>query len=161
LKTGFRRAKVIDIASAIVRVDILGIRWAARGRRVYVYFPTLSPLRPGENHPFSMVPTAMLAWQAYSDQDGPETSDMKKNHTVTVGSEADTESKAYTNSRLTLLVRKSAGMTGFLKAHEGLLTLLEGPYPTNPTKAVLQSDRLPLIGGGIGITGLLPFLWTL
>jgi hypothetical protein len=78
---------------------------------------------------------------------------MKKNHAVTVGSDAVTDSEAYTNSGLTLFVRKNAGMTGFLKAHEGLLTLLEGPYPTNPTKAVLQSDRLLLIGGGIGITG--------
>lgn len=33
------------------------------------------------------------------------------------------------------------------------------PYPVNPTKAVLQSDRILLIGGGIGITGLLPFVW--
>ena len=31
--------------------------------------------------------------------------------------------------------------------------------PNNQTNAVLKSDRLLLIGGGIGITGLLPFVW--
>jgi hypothetical protein len=95
-----------------------------------------------------MIPTAMLTRHKYNDQDGSETSDTKKNHSVTLGSDAVTDSKAYTNSGLTLFVRKSAGMTGFLKVHEGLLTLLEGPYPTNPIKAILQSDRLLLIGGG-------------
>jgi hypothetical protein len=159
LKTGFQRAKVTDIGSTIVRVDIPRVRWAAPGRCVYVYFPTLSPLRPWENHPFSMTPTAMLTRHEYNDQDGSETGDTKENHSVTVGSDAVTDCKVYTNSGLTLFVRKSAGMTGFLKAHEGPLTLLEGPYPTNPTKAALQSDRLLLIGGGIGIAGLLPFLW--
>jgi NAD(P)H-flavin reductase len=48
-------------------------------------------------------------------------------------------------------------MTGLLKPQANLLTLIEGPYPTNPTKATLQSDRLLLIGGGIGITGLLTY----
>ena len=38
-----------------------------------------------------------------------------------------------------------------------MTTLLEGPYPNNPAWQVLRCDRLVLIGGGIGITGLLPF----
>lgn len=54
-----------------------------------------------------------------------------------------------------MFVRKGAGMTGSLEAETGLLTFLEGPYLTIPSKTVLQSDRLLLIGGGIGITGLL------
>lgn len=159
LKTGFRRAKVTDIGSAIVRIDIPGIRWAAPGRCVFLYFPMLSPLRPWENHPFSIMPTAMLTRRKYSDKIGSETGDVEKDHAVTVGSDAVVDGKAYTDSGLTLFVRKRVGMTGFLKACEGLLTLFDGPYPTNPTKAVLQSDRLLLLGGGIGITGLLPYLW--
>jgi predicted ferric reductase len=162
LKTGTRRAKVIDIGSTIVRVDIPNIRWAAPGHTVYVYFPTLHPLRQWESHPFSMLPTATLNKykRSHSDLAGSETGDFKTSHAVEVASTSEADGKAYTNSGLTLFVRKSAGMTGLLKANAGLLTLLEGPYSTTPTKAVRQSDRLLLIGGGIGITGLLPFLWS-
>lgn len=159
LKTGIRRAKVTDISSTITRIDIPGILWAAPGRCVYLYLPTLSPLRPWENHPFSMIPTAMLNKRIYSDPSGSELGNLEKNQAVAMGSESPVDGKTYTSSGLTLFIRKRVGMTGFLKAEEGLLTLLDGPYPTNPTKEVLQSDRLLLIGGGIGITGLLPFLW--
>jgi hypothetical protein len=48
-------------------------------------------------------------------------------------------------------------MTKSLKAHDGLLTLLDGPYRNNPIESVLRCDRLLLIGRGIGITGLLPW----
>lgn len=159
LKTGFRRAQVTEIGSTIVRVDIPDIRWATLGHCVYVYFPTLSPLRPWENHPFSMIPTAMLTGEKHDEEIDSESGEKKENHVVTVGSRAVTGDKTFTKPGLTLFVRKSAGMTGLLKAHKGLLTLLEGPYPSNPTRAVLQSDRLLLIGGGIGITGLVPFFW--
>ncbi|EXJ59382.1 uncharacterized protein A1O5_12263 [Cladophialophora psammophila CBS 110553] len=60
LKTGVRHARVTNVSSAIARVDSSGIRWAAPGRCVYVYFPSLCPLRPWENHPFSMSPTMVL-----------------------------------------------------------------------------------------------------
>ncbi|KAI0465984.1 ferric-chelate reductase [Xylaria cf. heliscus] len=154
LKTGVRRAKVTDIGPTIVRIDIQGIRWTAPGRCAYVYFPTLSPFRPWENHPFSIIPTSMLVRNQYRDQVKTESTDTEKNHVMAVGPGA----VAKANSGLTLFVRKNAGMTRELKTQKGLVTLLEGPYPTSPTKAVLQSDRLLLIGGGIGITGLLPFL---
>ncbi|PGH11880.1 hypothetical protein AJ80_06945 [Polytolypa hystricis UAMH7299] len=158
LKMGIRRAKVTDIGSTLVRVDIPGIRGAAPGRVVFVYFPTLNPLRPWENHPFSMVPTALLTKHKHNDYSGSETGNIEKNHAMMVSSKTAADSKGYNNSGVTLFVRKSKGMTGFLKANNRLLTLVEGPYPTNPTNAVLQSDRLLLIGGGIGITALLPFL---
>jgi ferredoxin-NADP reductase len=48
-------------------------------------------------------------------------------------------------------------MSKSLEAHDMLLILLDGPYPNNPTESVLRCDRLLLIGGGIGITGLLPW----
>jgi predicted ferric reductase len=159
LKTGIRRAKVTDIGPSIVRVDIPGIRGVAPGRAVYVYFPTLHPLRPWENHPFSMVPTAFLDKHDNTSHSELDTGDREKNQTSKTGSVTAMNSKGYTNSGLTLFVRKSKGITGILQANARLLTLVEGPYPTNPTKSVLQSDRLLLIGGGIGITGLLPYLW--
>lgn len=49
-------------------------------------------------------------------------------------------------------------MTRFLSSHERLLTLLRGPYPSSSAKEVLQCDRLLLLGGGIGITVLIPYL---
>ncbi|KAI1749487.1 ferric-chelate reductase [Xylaria castorea] len=158
LKTGVRRAKVTDIGPNIVRIGIQGIRWAAPGRCVYVYFPTLSPFRPWENHPFSIIPTPMLTRDQYGNQIKSETSDIEKNHAMAVGSGTVADGMAYTNSGLTLFVRKTAGMTRLLKTQKGLFTLLEGPYSTSPTREVLRSDRLLLIEGGIGITGLLPFL---
>ncbi|KAI0456411.1 ferric-chelate reductase [Xylaria acuta] len=61
----------------------------------------------------------------YRTQAKSETSDVEKNHAMAVGSGTIANGIAYTNSGLALLV-----------------TLLEGPYPTGPTKAVLESDRL-------------------
>lgn len=158
LKTGIRRAKVTDVGSTIARVDIPGIRWAAPGQCVYVYFPTLNILRPWDNHPFSMIPTSTLVRPRYNDRAELDGGNVEKNHTVTTGSQTATDNHTYTASGLTLFIRKRAGMTRSLKVKTGLLTLLEGPYPTIPSRAVLQSDRLVLIGGGIGITGLLPFV---
>ncbi|KAF6833311.1 ferric reductase transmembrane component 4 [Colletotrichum plurivorum] len=147
----------VYIGSTIVRVDIPGIRWAASGHYVYAYFPTLTSLKPWENHPFSLIPTAELTGWKYHEPANTEAINMK-NDKVTMSSGAVANGGARTTSGVTLFVRKSAGMTRALKAQEGLLTLLEGPYATNPTRAVLQSDRLLLVGGGIGITGLLGFV---
>ncbi|KAG7135971.1 Ferric/cupric reductase transmembrane component 1 like protein [Verticillium longisporum] len=61
LKNGMRRSNVVNIDDDVVRVDVPGVRWAARpGQHVYVYFSTLNPFRPWENHPFSVIPTAIL-----------------------------------------------------------------------------------------------------
>lgn len=44
-----------------VRVDVAGVRWGFYpGVHAYTFFQTLQPLRPWENHPFSVVPTALL-----------------------------------------------------------------------------------------------------
>ena len=107
-----------------------------------------------------MIPTSALTKRSYRGLTETEFGKMGKNDTTVVGSTAQVESTIYTNSGLTLFVRKKASMTGFLKAQEGLLALVEGPYPTIPAEAILQSDRLLLVGGGIGITGLIPYLDT-
>jgi ferredoxin-NADP reductase len=61
-------------------------------------------------------------------------------------------------SGLTLLIRKSNGMTKHLRSSssDSLLTLLEGPYHDTSLAAIFKCDRVLLIGGGIGITSLLP-----
>jgi hypothetical protein len=67
LKNGMRRAQVTQVTEDIVRIDITGVRWDARpGKHTYAYFPTLNPLRPWENHPFSIVPTALLKSYSHS-----------------------------------------------------------------------------------------------
>ena len=159
MKMGIRRARVTEIGSTLVRVDVPGIRWNSPGHHVYVYFPTLQPLRPWENHPFSLIPTAMLTgYKRSGGTPDSEFNDEETSKTMAVGSRSVSDGKPFTNSGLTLFVRKTKGMTGVLKADDQLLTLLEGPYPNNPTRSILQTDRLLLVGGGIGITGLLPFL---
>ncbi|MAD87584.1 MAG: hypothetical protein CL912_31890 [Deltaproteobacteria bacterium] len=46
-------------------------------------------------------------------------------------------------------------MTPYLKQLASLLTLIDGPYRNNTADENLKCDRILLIGGGLGITGLL------
>lgn len=61
---------------------------------------------------------------------------------------------ASSRNGVSLYIRKRSGVTRLLR--EGNIpVLLDGPYRGTPTRAVLQCDRIILIGGGIGVTGLL------
>ena len=163
LKTGLRRAKVTDLGGGYVRVDVVGIRWGSEpGKHVCTYFPTLNPLRPWENHPFSVLQTAILQPSCRSLGSeivgatvGSDHVEMEKHNGFRAQVETTLDSRPTVG--LTLFIKKSTGNTKYLQAHNGLLVLLEGPYPNNSTKEVLRCDRLLLIGGGIGITGLLPW----
>ncbi|KAK4221200.1 ferric reductase like transmembrane component-domain-containing protein [Podospora fimiseda] len=164
LKNGVRRAVVTDVAEDIVRVDIKGVRWSSEpGKHTYAYFPTLSPLRPWENHPFSIIPTAMIhpaaaprsSSASQTGSEAPANVDVEKTPVRTTTTVAKDSAPG---SGITLYVRKSEGLTKLLASHSSLLTLLDGPYPDNPTRAVLKSDRLVLIAGGVGITGVLPYI---
>lgn len=157
-KTGMRRATVTDIGPSIARIDVPGVLWTAPGHCVYVYFPTVNALRPWENHPFSMIPTASLNNPFPTGESTSEVDRIEKNQTTVMKATAEPQVGVPTTSGVSLFIRKRGGMTGNLGAQDGLLTLLEGPYPTIPRRSLLQSDRLLLVGGGIGITGLLPFL---
>lgn len=164
LKTGIRRAKVTDIGGGYVRVDIAGIRWGFEpGKHVYTYFPMLHPLRPWENHPFSILPTALFqpsssrsSSEIANSTAGSDRTDMEKHSEFTERVKSTPDSSPAVG--LTLFIKKSTGMTQYLQAHDRLLTLVEGPYPNNATKEVLRCDRVLLIGGGIGITSLLPWV---
>lgn len=163
LKNGIKRADVTEVAEDIVRIDVKGVRWDARpGKHTYAYFPTLAPLRPWENHPFSIIPTALLAsrghstgWSASSRNSQHSSNDVEK-----TGASATVARTAHgsSTSGVSLYVRKSSGLTRTLGAGTSLLTLLDGPYPNNSTAAVLRTDRLILIAGGIGISGTLPYV---
>lgn len=54
---------------------------------------------------------------------------------------------------------KAAGATKLISPSPSLLTLLDGPY-TNTASAgrLLKCDRLLLVAGGIGITGVIPYV---
>lgn len=163
---GPRRARVTELGGDYVRIDIPGIRWGTEpGKHVYVYFPTLHKLRPWENHPFSVLPTAVLhgpqprnvsesASQVSTDRhEAQKNSDVEKHEPKTRVMRAH-----HPSIGLTLYVKKSTGMTRCLHTTENLLTFVEGPYPNSATREVLRCDRILLISGGIGITALLPFV---
>ena len=156
---GSRRSKVTELGGSYMSVDVPGIHWTAEpGKHVYAYFPTLTTLRPWENHPLIM--TALLHPPSAAHSDSPITpledhnSDLEKHHAVNPGVE-DLHHRRPTNG-LTIYVKKAKGMTKSLGRNNSLLTLIEGPYPNNPTTDVLRCDRLLLIGGGIGITAFVP-----
>ena len=134
LKTGMRCSKVTDIGGGYFRVDVPGIRWDPEpGKHVYTYFPMLNPLRPWENHPFSVVPSALLRPYLHSprsdkvepvaasgdndvEKSGKPTSQVKGAHDV------------HSNVGLTLFINQEKGMTKSLRADDNLLTLLDGGY---------------------------------
>lgn len=164
LKNGMRRAEVRDVSENVVRIDIKDIRWeAAPGKHTYAYFPTLNPLRPWENHPFSIIPTALLTTHGHSMIPSGSSSAHSHHSQQDIEKSGAMESisrdaRLATTSGVSLYVRKSAGLTKALKNDSSLLTLLDGPYPNNSTSSVLKTDRLILIVGGIGITATLPFI---
>ncbi|KAF2738383.1 ferric reductase-like transmembrane component [Polyplosphaeria fusca] len=163
LKNGVHRAKTIDIGGGYIRVDIPGPRWGFQpGYHVYTFFPTVTSLRPWENHPFSVVPTASFRPIAFPRSpssshegrvSGSDNVDLEEHKLQTARVTAAQD--GYTTAGITLLIKKSTGMARYLQAHDNLLTLLDGPYPNNAVTHVLRTDRLLLIGGGIGITGVL------
>lgn len=182
-KVGIRRAKVTEVGPDIVRIDVEGVEWGIvqSGLHAYAYFPTLNPWTPWENHPFSIIPTALLhnrtvmpsvdQQQSPSRSTSSEDADIEKNANLTTTATSNEvpqhhyhrEVSSSTTTGVTLYIRKSTGRTRFLKAQphahdQPLLTLLDGPYHNNnhDTKSLLQCDRLLLIAGGIGITALLP-----
>lgn len=177
IKNGIRHPVVTDLTEGYARVDISRLDWGTDpGTHVYAYFPTLTPLRPWENHPFSVVPTVLLdaapvsaarSHRTSGDTGGsdPESDGghAEKNlgsrlQVSTMTPDINASRRVRTNG-ITLFVKKAKGATASLQANARLLTLLDGPYPNTPTREILRCDRLLLLGGGIGITSLIP--WTL
>ncbi|KAI9759018.1 MAG: hypothetical protein M1835_000480 [Candelina submexicana] len=166
---GVRRSLVTEIGPDHVRVDIQGVRWVSKpGYVAYAYFPTLSPLRPWENHPFSINSTTLFrsykhtleptsASIGHSSSD--ESHDVEKptGKVLEASMEHDATGSVGTTG-VTLIIKKSSGLTKLLKSHGRLLTMLDGPYPQHPSSDILRCDHILLIGGGIGITGLIA--WT-
>jgi predicted ferric reductase len=180
-KVGSKRSVVTDVTPEIVRIDVPHIRWGLEaGQHAYINFPTLSRLRPWENHPFSIVPTALLSSSvppAIVHKSGTETpnssSDVEKSaaakeiqiqRSISASSTSspvkDDGRHTLTNtSGITLFIRKGTGITRYLKPTNALTTFVEGPYTSQHTKSLFTNDRLLVVAGGIGITGAFPYLW--
>jgi predicted ferric reductase len=173
LKNGVCRAVVTEVGTDHVRVDIPGIRWASKpGHVAYAYFPTLNPLRPWENHPFSINSTALFRSYKHAFVPEPPKS-VEVDHSSSdegraVDMDKDTEKPSarvshdvattFDTSGVTLIIKKSGGLTRLLKKDARMVTLLDGPYPQSPRTNIQECDHVLLIGGGIGITGLLPWI---
>ncbi|KAK4209804.1 hypothetical protein QBC37DRAFT_403984 [Rhypophila decipiens] len=182
MMNGVHKARVTEFGNngEYVRVDIPldsnGTAWGRRGLlarpgvHVYAQFPSLDGWkRPWQNHPFSVVPSSLLEGtggesgsssptdERFVSINGPD-GDAEKGLEVRVAELHVKTSTTDTGSGLTLLVKRSKGVTRHFKACGNLLTLLDGPYPNNSTTAVLSCERLLLIGGGIDITAVLPWI---
>lgn len=153
-KNGIRQASVVELSDGIVRLDISGVRWLSTpGYHAYIYFPTLQPFLPWQNHPFSTTNTALR--QGTSAARSSHSGDVEMSQkTPQVGI---SQSLTGTDS-ISLYIKKHNGTTSLLRNYANLPVLLEGPYRGNFSRDVLKCDRVLLIGGGIGITGLLS--WT-
>ncbi|PGH08117.1 hypothetical protein AJ80_07911 [Polytolypa hystricis UAMH7299] len=163
-KVGFRHSRVTEVAEDIVRVDVEGVRWRAQpGQHAYAHFPGLSPWRLYENHPFSVIPTTLLqardreaAIQTTSSQSSQTDIEKTANDVIDPSSNVS-RSRPTTTAGVSFYIKRSRGLTKYLHPHENLLTLLDGPYRNNHVSNVLKCDRLVLLAGGIGVTGLVAF----
>ncbi|KAJ4359399.1 hypothetical protein N0V95_002230 [Ascochyta clinopodiicola] len=168
LKNGMRYANVTEVGDNYVRVDVFGVRWSAKPGYVgYVGFPTLHPLRPWENHPFSinssvlfssyrhtLAPASLSNSTSDSSHDERSSADYKAPVARATRDVTDPASMA----GVSFIIKKRTGMTKMLQKNARLLTILDGPYPHSASTDALEADHLLLLGGGIGITGLLGWL---
>ncbi|KAL9563766.1 hypothetical protein ACKAV7_012155 [Fusarium commune] len=153
-KNGVCRASVVELSDEIVRLDVSGVRWLSTpGYHAYIYFPTLQPFRPWQNHPFSITNTALLqeTFAAKSSHSGDVEMSQKIPPVAIAQSFTGTDS-------ISLYIKKHNGTTSLLRKRPNLPVLLEGPYRGNLSRDVLKCDKVLLIGGGIGITGLLSWI---
>lgn len=155
VKNGVPRATVVELCPDIVRMDIPGVRWAAvPGYHAYIHFPTLQPFRAWENHPFSVTPTALLRSRAHSlttPHASPPSGDIEMNK----GPRSMVSPASTGTDSISIYIKKHHGTTRLIGEHSNLPVFLDGPYRGNCSRDVLKCDRVLLIGGGIGITGLL------
>ncbi|KAF3935622.1 hypothetical protein ABW19_dt0204976 [Dactylella cylindrospora] len=175
-KNGVRRAVVTELGPDHVRVDVPGVRWASKpGYVAYAYFPTVIPLRPWENHPFSInsttlfrsykhavVPASVESLE-HSSSDEVRDSEKSQGEVLQSSTSRDTAPIAAAagvvgTAGVTFIVKKNTGLTKLLRQNGSLLTLLDGPYPQTPSSEIMTCDHVLLIGGGIGITGLVAWI---
>ncbi|ORY04459.1 hypothetical protein BCR34DRAFT_634052 [Clohesyomyces aquaticus] len=83
-------------------------------------------------------------------------SEWEKNNNVTVSAITTHSAESHPTNGVTF-VKEAKGVTQLPTSQRNLLTLLDGPYPNNSTRDLLRCDRLLVVGGGIGVTPLIPW----
>lgn len=168
---GVRYANVTELGDGHVRVDVPGLRWDRRpGHVAFAHFPTVSRWCFWENHPFSVISTSTLCSPARgavvtttASSASSSSHDMEKSPLSTTQAPGSPHGAAAADQDLnlagvTLLIKKNTGLTKKLKPKKRVLMFLDGPYRFHHHDAVSKCDRVLLVGGGIGITGLLPWV---
>lgn len=169
LRTGRRKAVVSKIGDEVVRVDIEGVRWSATpGQHAYLFLPAVRKWAPWENHPFSVIPTHLLQKRCaekgeMDEKNSPQTSASASTADLEIARQLHTpvlSSIHTTPSGVTVFIKRNKGITAALHSHASpvFTALMDGPYRNTSSRPVLTSDRLILFTGGIGITGVLPFV---
>ncbi|ATY60243.1 ferric-chelate reductase [Cordyceps militaris] len=170
-KRGVKKAYISPVDADYMRVDIPGV--SARGH-VYLHFPTISKWRVWESHPFSVAGSSCQNTNKFGYG-----LDLDKAIWPPVGDALSTPTHLATASwkpqaiqrktGVTLFIKKQKGLTAKLGAlntgDEGIPVLMEGSY--NEEVSFLQENHLQptpdyqniiCFAGGVGITGVLPFL---
>lgn len=182
LRRGVQTAYVTSVDHEYIRLDIPGI--SARGH-VYLHFPTVSKWRIWESHPFSVAGITNGCRQnadPVSDSDGsiyekeapivsvrPLPSPSQSSSTALPSVDMTTSATAVPGSGITFLIRKQRGMTALLRDQAGRIggipVMVEGSYneevtflQQNHVRPTHEFPNMVCIAGGVGITGVLPFL---
>lgn len=167
---GVKYAIVTEVGDDHVRIEVPGLRWDRRpGYVAYAHFPTVSTWRFWENSPFSVTPTRTFhipthgAVVARVSSATSSSDDVEKLPASLAAYPKSAHGAAVTltvasTAGVTFIVKKRSGLTKRLVPGKRLLTFLDGPYRFHHSAAALKCDRVLLVGGGIGITGLLPWV---
>lgn len=120
VNNGDRRATITDIGANHIPVEVPDIKFHGRaGYHGYVYFLTVHPWRPWENHPFSITSTALLH---PVQRLLPQVPNSPQNDSPKLDAKGSTEFDAKSSAAhvvgplstitgITLYVRKSTGVT--------------------------------------------------
>lgn len=176
-QNGLLKAEVKELGdSRILRIDIPGVRWGSSpGQHAYVTWPGLSWWQPWENHPFSVLPLGRCRGSDHDSEitiTSPSTSDVFSPATTIVAdiekafsktASINIQSRPALKTGVRIYVKKHKGVTSRLSTRRNVATLLEGPYhnhnpSTTANSGVLACDKLLLLAGGIGITGVVSWI---
>ncbi|EME84289.1 uncharacterized protein MYCFIDRAFT_133650, partial [Pseudocercospora fijiensis CIRAD86] len=169
-RNGVRHAHVTVLSDEYIRLDIPG---ATGTGHAYLYFPTLS-WKVWENHPFSvagiLLPTEGTT--ALSDHSCSLAADVEKPalHAVEpVISSPSPSQHGYSmmhrssyRTGLTFFIRTRRGVTSKLSFRKEVPVLIESSYGKTiiPDEDLHPCANLVCIAGGVGITGILPYLFS-
>ncbi|KAJ6784372.1 hypothetical protein PWT90_05896 [Aphanocladium album] len=170
-RRGVKRAFISPVDADYMRVDIPGV--SARGH-VYLHFPTVSKWRLWESHPFSVAGSSCQNTNRFV-----YSFDLEKIDEPPIGWAISTPTHMAASFDKPPMVQRKAGVTLFIKKQRGLTAklaalktgdvgipvMMEGSY--NEEVTFLQENHLEptpeysnmiCFAGGVGITGVLPFL---